>query len=144
MAGFIKGVEVEKIETTALNTKIDKKLFDNFKMRCLELRCPMNIVLEAFMQQYSNKRFDLIERDVIKWKNYEIEVDTLNTTFNKEIYLNFKYTCKSNGYFVKHVIMAFMEQFVNREFVLELAEVSEAKGIVNTASIEDIEIVSEE
>lgn len=144
MAGFIKGIKVEKIETTALNTKVNKEVFDNFKVRCLQLRTPMNVVLETFMLQYTNDRFSLRDKDIMKWKKIDGELDTLNTTFNKEIYLDFKKTCKSSGYFVKNVIMAFMEQFANKEYVLECVEISEIKGTVKMVEIEDIEILSEE
>lgn len=144
MAGFIKGIEVEKIETMALNTKINKEVFDGFKVRCLQLRVPMNVVLEAFMLQYTNGRFGLKDKNIIKWKKTDGELDTLNTTFNKEIYLDFKKTCKDRGYFVKNVIMAFMERFANREFVLECVDVSGIKETIETAKLEDIEIISEE
>lgn len=127
MGGFIKGVEVEKVKTTALNTKVNKEVFDNFKIRCLELRYPMNVVLEIFMQQYANGRFDIDKEDILKWKKDDSEVDTLNTTFNKEIYLDFKSTCKGNRYFVKHVIIAFMEKFANGNLVMEYVDISKAK-----------------
>ena len=127
MAGFIKGVEAKKIETTALNTKVNKEVFDNFKVRCLELRYPMNVVLEIFMQQYANERFNMDANDILKWKKDDTKVDTLNTTFNKEIYVSFKSTCKGNGYFVKHVITAFMERFASQNFVLEYVDISEVK-----------------
>lgn len=123
MAGFIKGVEVKKVKTTALNTKVNKETFDNFKIRCLELRYPMNVVLEIFMQQYANGRFNIEEGDVLKWKKDDSEVDTLNTTFNKEIYVDFKSVCKGNGYFVKHVITAFMEKFAKGNLTLEYVEI---------------------
>ena len=128
MAGFIKGVEVKKVETTALNTKINKETFDNFKVRCLELRYPMNVVLEIFMQQYANGRFNVDAEDILKWKKDDSEVDTLNTTFNKEIYVDFKSTCKGNGYFVKHVITAFMERFASGNLVLEYVEIADVKA----------------
>lgn len=119
MAGFIKGVEVVNVETTALNTKVNKEVFESFKVRCLELRYPMNAVLEIFMQQYANGRYSISDADIVKWKGQDGETDTLNTTFNKDIYLEFKKTCKYNGFFVKHVVMAFMEQFANKEIRLE-------------------------
>lgn len=143
MAGFIKGVKVDKVKTTALNTKVNKEVFDNFKICCLELRCPMNVVLEIFMNQYANGRFSLREKDILKWKKNDDDVDTLNTTFNKEIYLNFKHTCKGNGYFVKHVIMAFMEQFASGNFIMEFVDVAEVKNEIKIAKMEDIEIVEE-
>lgn len=77
----------------------------------------MNVVIEVFMLQYTNGRFDLNENDILKWKLNEDETDTLNSTFNKETYLAFKAKCKKNGYFVKHVVMAFMEKFL-QEIIL--------------------------
>lgn len=114
--------DVERVETTALNTKVNKEVFKNFKDYCAYLGYPMNVVLESFMQQYTNGRFYIEENDILKFKRDGEEVDTLNTTFNKKIYLNFKYTCKSNGFFVKHVITAFMEQFARGNLILEYVD----------------------
>ena len=124
MGGFIKR-DVERVETTALNTKVNKEVFDSFKDYCKELGYPMNVMLETFMQQYANGRFKLKAEDILKFKNDGKEVDTLNTTFNKEIYIDFKSTCKVNGYFVKHVITAFMEKFASRNFILEYRDISD-------------------
>jgi hypothetical protein len=126
MGGYIKR-DVERVETAPLNTKVNKEVFDAFKDCCKEQGYPLNIMLETFMRQYANGKFKLDEEDILKFKNDGEEVSTLNTTFNKEIYLNFKSTCKFNGYFMKHVITAFMEQYVNRNLVLEYVDFSENK-----------------
>jgi len=119
---------VQRAETTALNTKVNKEVFESFKDYCAYLGYPMNVVLESFMRQYANGRFKLDEEDILKFKNDGKEVDTLNTTFNKEIYVEFKSTCKRNGYFVKHIIMAFMEHFASREFILEYVKRDDVKN----------------
>ena len=116
---------VSRVETTALNTKVNKEIFESFKDYCAYLGYSMNVVLETFMRQYANERFELDREDVLKFKNDGKEVDILNTTFNKEIYLKFKSVCKGNGYFVKHVIIAFMEKFASREYVLEYTNISD-------------------
>jgi len=121
MGGYLK-VDAQRVETAALNTKIHKELFEDFKIRCKQLGYPMNVMIETFMQQYGNGRFYLDPYDITKWKADDYEVDTLNTTFNKEIYTNFKKKCKDNGYFVKHVIMAFMETYLSANFILEYIE----------------------
>lgn len=121
MGGYIKR-DVERVETTALNTKINKEVFNDFKDCCKEQGYPMNVILETFMRQFVNGRFKLKADDILKFKNDNSEVDTLNTTFNKEIYLDFKSTCKLNGYFVKHVLMAFMEKYSNRNLILEYVD----------------------
>ena len=126
MGGFIKR-DVQRVETKPLNTKINKEVFDAFKDYCKELGYPMNVMLETFMRQYSNGKFKIDSEDILKWKGDVADVDTLNTTFNKEIYLDFKYTCKSNGYFVKHVITAFMEKFAKRNLILEYKDITETK-----------------
>lgn len=124
MGGFIKR-DVQRVETTALNQKINKEVFDNFKDYCKELGYPMNVVLETFMQQYANGRFKLNANDVLKFKNDGKPVDTLNTTFNKEIYTNFKSACKLRGFFVKHVITAFMERYASRSLIMEFVDTTE-------------------
>lgn len=126
MGGFIKR-DVKRVETTALNTKVNKEVFDAFKDYCKELGYPMNVMLETFMRQYANGRFKIEAEDILKWKNDDYEVDTLNTTFSKEIYTDFKSTCKGNKYFVKHVVTAFMEKFASRNLVLEYINISETK-----------------
>ena len=126
MGGFIKR-DVQRVETTALNQKINKEVFDDFKDYCKQLGYPMNVVLETFMQQYANGRFKLNANDVLKFKNDGKPMDTLNTTFNKEIYTNFKSTCKLRGFFVKHVITAFMERYASRNLIMEYVDLTETK-----------------
>jgi hypothetical protein len=118
---------VPRAETTPLNTKVNKEVFEAFKDCCSELGYPMNVLLETFMRQYTSGKFKLSEDDILKFKNDGKEVDSLNTTFNKKIYTEFKSTCKGNGFFLKHVITAFMEKFASGNFVLEYVSVEEVK-----------------
>lgn len=124
MGGYIKR-DVERVEVTPLNTKINKEVFDAFKDCCKKQGYPLNVMLETFMRQYANNNFKLKAEDVLKFKNDGKETSTLNTTFNKEIYLDFKSTCKANGYFIRHVITAFMEKYVERNLVLEYVDMTE-------------------
>lgn len=126
MGGFIKR-DIKRVETTALNTKVNKEVFDAFKDCCKKQGYPLNVMLETFMQQYANGNFYLDDKDIMKFKNDGKEIDTLNTTFNKEIYLNFKSACKARGYFVKHVVVAFMEQYAERNLVLEYIDMTKRK-----------------
>lgn len=118
---------VERVETAVLNTKINKEVYGAFKDYCKKFGYPMNIMLETFMRQYVNGKFKIQTEDILKFQNDGAEVDILNTTFSKEIYTDFKLTCKVNGFYVKHVVTAFMEKFVNGNFVLEYVDVSEVK-----------------
>jgi hypothetical protein len=118
---------VSRAETTALNTKVNKEVFEAFKDCCAELGYPMNVMLETFMRQYTNGKFKLDKDDILKFKNDEKEVSALNTTFNKKIYTEFKSACKGNGFFLKHVITAFMEKFATGNFVLEYVNVAEVE-----------------
>lgn len=113
---------VKRAEVKPLNTKINKEVFEQFRDYCGYRGYSMNVILESFMLQYANGRFDLTEEEIIKWKDNNGEVDTLNTTFNKEINLKFKTACKSNGYFLKHVLTAFMYKLVNGNYALEFVE----------------------
>ena len=115
----------QRVETTALNTKVNKEVFDKFKDCCKEDGYSLNVILETFMRQYANGRFKVDTKDIVKFKNDGAEVDTLNTTFNKEIYLEFKAVCKANGFFVKHVITAFMEKYATRCFILEYTNIAD-------------------
>ena len=115
----------QRVETAALNTKVDKEVFDKFKDCCKEDGYSLNVMLETFMRQYANGRFKINEEDILKFKNNEAEVSTLNTTFNKEIYLEFKAVCRSNKFFVRHVVTAFMEQYATRNFILEYTNVAD-------------------
>lgn len=126
MGGYIKR-DVERVETTALNTKINKKVFDTFKDCCKRQGYPLNIMLESFMRQYADGDFKLNTNDIMKFKDDGAEVSTLNTTFNKEIYIRFKSACKMRGYFVRHVITAFMEKYASGNFILEYKDISKAK-----------------
>ena len=118
---------VKRVETMGLNTKVNKETIIKFKDRCAYLGYPMNVILETFMQQYTNEKFDLSHEDIMKWKGDEGEIDILNTSFNKEIYLNFKTACKGNGYFIKHVITAFMEKFAEGNLILEYVDITKNK-----------------
>lgn len=118
---------VSRAESTPLNTKVNKEVFESFKDYCAYLGYPMNVVLETFMRQYANGRFKLDENDIMSFKYDKDDMATLNTTFNKEVYLNFKTTCKDNGYYVKHVVTAFMEKFASKDLVLEYANVKDVK-----------------
>lgn len=117
----------QRVETQPLNTKVNKEILDKFRDCCKEDGYSLNVMLETFMRQYSNGRFKINKEDILKFKNDGAEVDTLNTTFNKEIYLEFKATCKRNNFFVKHVVTAFMEKYTSRNFILEYVNVAEIK-----------------
>ena len=115
----------QRVETAALNTKVNKEVFNKFKDCCKEDGYPLNVMLETFMRQYSNGRFKIDVEDILKFKGDEAELDTLNTTFNKEIYLEFKAVCKSQKFYVKNVVTAFMEKYATRDFVLEYTNVAD-------------------
>jgi hypothetical protein len=121
MAGFIK-VEVEKFETQFINTKINAEIFEEFQKRCKQQNIPMNVVMEAFCRQWANGRYRLNEQDIMKWKDDRGKVSTLNTPVNKEVYNEFKHRVKTEGYFVKHIISAFIEDYGKNNLVFEIVE----------------------
>ena len=118
MAGFIK-VEVEKLPTQALNMQVNKDIFYDFKVKCKQRGLPLNVVIEVFMNQYANGKYPLDREDVIKWKEDCGKTETLNSTFNKETYNRFKATVKDNGFFVKHIVSAFIADYVENDLVME-------------------------
>ena len=118
LAGFIK-VKAKKLPTKALNMQIDKNIFYDFKVKCKEQGLPLNIAIEVFMRQYANGRYQLDREDILKWKDNNKETETLNSTFNKEVYDKFKYAVKSDKLYIKHVISAFVEDYVKNDLVME-------------------------
>ena len=118
MAGYIK-VEAKKLPTKALNMQINKEIFYEFKVKCKERGLPLNIVIEVFMNQYADGKYHLDEANIIKWRDDNGETETLNSTFNKEVYDKFKDAVKREGLYIKHVVTAFVEDYVNNDLVME-------------------------
>lgn len=118
MAGFIK-VDAKKLPTKALNMQINKDIFHEFKVKCKERGLPLNIVIEVFMRQYGNRKYHLDEESILKWKDDNRKTETLNSTFNKEVYDRFKDVVKYDGYYIKHVISAFVEDYVKNDLIME-------------------------
>ena len=118
LAGFIK-VEAKKLPTKALNMQINKEIFYEFKVKCKERGLPLNIVIEVFMRQYGNKNYHLDREDILKWEDDNGETETLNSTFNKEVYERFKSVVKYDGYRIKYVVAAFVEDYVKNNLVME-------------------------
>lgn len=121
MAGHIK-INVEKLEVQVINTKINSKIFEEFQKKLKQQNISMNVVIETFARQYANRRYDLNEEDILKWKDDNGEVSILNTPINKDVYLQFKCKVKSDGYFVRHILSAFIEDYGKNEMVLEFVK----------------------
>lgn len=121
MAGYIK-LDVEKLPLQPLNTKIDEDIFEEFQKRCKERNLQMCTVIETFARQYANGRYALNKEDIIKWKNNDGETSTLNTPINKEVYHQFKSRVKANGYFVKNVLSAFIEDYAKSDLIMEFVQ----------------------
>lgn len=118
---------VERAETFSLNTQINKEVYEKFKDCLAHQGYSMNVILETFMRQYADGGFDLEHDEIMKWKINKHEASTLNTTFNKEIYMKFRYYCRGNGYFVKHVVTAFMVRYIERNLVMKFVELETEK-----------------
>lgn len=121
MAGYIK-VSVEKLETQTINTKINAEIFEEFQKRCKQQNIPMNVVFEAFCRQFTNGRYHLNEDDILKWKNDNGKTSILNTPVNKDVYAEFKHKVKTEGYFVKHILSAFIEDYGKNNMVFEIVK----------------------
>lgn len=118
MAGYIK-VEVEKLETKQINTQVNSEVFEEFQKKCRERNLQMCTVLETFARQYSKNRYQLDKEDILKWKKNFGKTSTLSTPISKDVYDRFKDKVKANGYFVKHVLMAFIEDYANKDLIME-------------------------
>lgn len=118
MAGYIK-VEAEKLEVQAINTKINAEIFEQFQKKCKQRNLQMCTVIEAFARQYANGRYILNETDILKWEDNTDKTSILNTPINKDVYCQFKEKVKSNGYYVKYVLTAFIEDYAQNDLILE-------------------------
>lgn len=118
MAGYIK-VNAKKMPTKALNMQINKEIFYEFKVKCKERGLPLNIVIEVFMRQYGNRKYHLDKESILKWQDCKGETETLNSTFNKEVCERFKDVVKHDGYRIKYVIAAFVEDYVKNDLIME-------------------------
>ena len=124
MAGFIK-ISVEKLPTQSINTKINSEIFAKFQKRCKQNNIPMNVVMETFCRQYANSKYYLDEEQILKWKDNTDNTSILNTPINKDIYYQFKDKVKADGYFVKYVLTAFIEDYAKQDMVFELVNTND-------------------
>lgn len=121
MAGFIK-LEVEKLPVQPINTKINSEIFEEFQKKCKQQNIPMYIVIETFCRQYANGRCYLDADNILKWKENNGKTSTLNTPINKDVYNKFKNVVKVQGFFVKHVLSALIEDYVKNNMYLEFTK----------------------
>ena len=121
MAGYLK-VNVKKLEVQAINTKVPSEIFEEFQKRCKERNFQMCTIIETFARQYANGRYKFNEEDITKWKNYNGDVSTLNTPINRDVYYQFKDKVKADGYFVKHILSAFIEDYGNNDLTMEFVQ----------------------
>lgn len=124
MAGHIK-IQTEKIEVQAVNTKINSEIFTEFQKKCKENNLQMCVVIETFCRQYANGKYDIREEDILKWRDNNGKTSILNTPINKSVYCQFKDMVKANGYYVKYVLSAFIEDYAKSELVLEFVRIKE-------------------
>lgn len=61
-----------KQERSMLNTTIKKNILDDFRKYCKDINLPMNVVLEAFMLQFSQGQFSF---KLVKSGENKMELD---------------------------------------------------------------------
>lgn len=120
MAGFIK-LKVEKLPVQPINTKVNSEIFEEFQRKLKQQNIPMNVIFTVFAQQYANGRYHLDTENILKWKDDVGETSTLNTPINKTIYYQFKNKVKANGFFIKNVVSAFIEDYAKNDLIMEFA-----------------------
>lgn len=121
MAGYIRA-EAERLPTKAMNIQVDKNILHDFRVKCKERGLVLNNVIEVFVRQYGNKRYELDKDNILKWKDNNVETDTLNCMIDKEAYNKFKDIVKSNGLYIRHVISAFIKDYINNDLILEFVK----------------------
>lgn len=123
MASSIR-MEVEKLPTQYINIKVNSEIYKDFQIRCKQQNIPMNVVIESFARQYASGRYKLDEKDILKWENIPItkEDSVLNTAINKKVYNKFKGIVQIQEYYMRYVLLAFIEDYGKRKLVLEFIE----------------------
>ena len=128
MASPIK-TTVKKEEATQINYKVPVEIFRIFQKKCKKQNYTMKAVFETFFRQYKNGNYQLNHQDIVKWKKYKGENSTCSTQVNKAAYEEFFRSIKEKGYFARHIIIAFIEEYGKSELCF---------GIVrNTESMND-------
>ena len=126
MAGYIRA-EAERLPTKAMNLQVNKNILHDFRVKCKERGLVLNNVIEVFVRQYGNHRYDLSRENILKWKDDNVKTETLNCMVDKEAYDKFKKIVKDDKMYVRHVISAFIEDYVNNDMILEFVKPS--KGV---------------
>lgn len=121
MAGYIRA-EAERLPTKAMNLQVNKNILNDFKVKCKERGLVLNNVIEVFIRQYGNGRYYLDRENILKWKDDNIKTETLNCTVDKEAYNKFKYIVKNDKLYIRHVISAFIEDYVENNLTLEFVK----------------------
>lgn len=124
MSGSIK-TDVQRKEYAVINVAVKKEICEDFKRHCKKYNYPMNLMLELFMKQFTDKDI-IVDVDKAKEENKSAEkTSILNTTINADIHQNFKMYCKKNGCKMKDVITGFMIKINNGNFVIRIKETNE-------------------
>ena len=127
MAGYIRA-EAKRLPTKAMNIQVNKNILNDFRAKCKERGLVINNVIEVFVRQYGNRRYHLNREDILKWKDDNVKTATLNCMIDKEAYDKFKKIVKSDGLYVRHVISAFIADYVENNLILEFVELTNRKG----------------
>lgn len=121
MASTVK-VEVEKFEMQPIGTRVNSEILKQFQKKCKQQNIPMNVIIEAFARQYIKGEYGLYEENIIKWKGISDEEAPLSTPINKEVYYKFKDIVREQGFFVRHVLSAFLEDYAKNNMEIKLVK----------------------
>ena len=123
MAGYIRA-EAERLPTKAMNLQVNKNILNDFRVKCKERGLVLNNVIEVFVRQYGNRRYYLNRENILKWKDDNVKKETLNCMVDKEAYNKFKKIVKDDKMYVRHVVSAFIEDYINNDLILEFVKPS--------------------
>lgn len=121
MAGYIQ-VDAKRLPVAYLNTQVDSESLYKFRVKCKERGLVLNNVIETFVIQYSKGRYKLKETNILKYENDNGETETINCAVDKAAYNKFKNVVKDNGYYIKHIINAFIEDYVENNLITEFTD----------------------
>lgn len=115
-------VDADRLPVSYLNTQINKELLYKFKVKCKERGYVLNNIIETFVIQYGKGRYKLKTTNIRKWENNSEDTDTLNCGIDKVAYNRFKNVVTDSEFHIKHIVSAFIEDFVDNDLVIEFVD----------------------
>lgn len=124
MGGFIRS-NVEREETSTLNTAVNTEINEKFKSYCKRYGYPLNVIVETFMKQFMDGKITIGIDEAVELSKNAKDKSSFSTSINAKVHRDFKVYCKENGFKINGAITVFMNKFSDGKFAVELVELDD-------------------